>query len=75
MTYREDGMILDVDIVEQKEKDGGESITLRVNRRIRLCPFIKEEAQPKEGDTFTVWRGLGFGSMCGWHLSKESYRP
>ena len=74
MTYREDGMILDVDIVEQKDEDGGESITLKVNQRIRLCPFIEEEAQPKQGDTFTVWRRCGSESMCGWHLSNGTYR-
>jgi len=63
--YSEMGEIYEVEVIEHKQDDEGESYTLKHIGTIRNSGRVKPMA---DGTVFTVWRAHDAGGYAGWSL-------
>ena len=74
MIYREEGWVAEVELISKEpETQGnteGEKTTLKVIKTLRESSFIKREAFPADGATFSVWASKNAGGIRGWYLDE-----
>ena len=70
MVYREDGLVVEVEVLSKEREKNGWKTTLKVIKTIRASPYIKPEALPKDGEIFSVWKADGPEYYGGFFLSE-----
>ena len=67
MIYSENGYKAEVEIIEIKRGENGESVTFRVIQTL-LRGTSDPETLPKDGDIFTAYKSHAAESVAGWRL-------
>lgn len=69
--FREEGMVLKVEILKVTNKNEWEETTLKAIEMVHFSTIIKKSAHPKIGSTFTVGCNPKYRAYAGWYLQKE----